>query len=386
MRVKVVVPVWGLDYINTFTNISLATQLSENNLPLIAKKYEVEYVIYTLKSDLSFFENSESVKLLRKFSNVRFELIHKFQTKNTYRLYGQIHFRELKKSSKFDESVFLINSDFVFSDGFFSQTLKEIKKSIRVVNIVCPRANLESVSSILQTKFSKSKNTIKVNTNNLTSIYLRNIHKMMDYHMLPKAPTDEFLPSSLMWKARNGSLFIRNFHFHPILIYPNKIKLKQIKKTIDDGYVYDNFNKSEIYIQEEYDKYFAIELSKESQSYKPVGKYDDYLNLFFYFFTQIKSNFINYNSEIVIGKITRKELGDFRLESEREITRLVTNYLYVTRKYNRLIRFHILIKAYWFFAAYFSKKKAYFPNFMIELLLGMHEFLVVKIFKVKNQS
>jgi hypothetical protein len=386
MRVKVVVPVWGSDYINTFINISLATQLSEKNLPLIAKKHEVEYVIYTLKSDVSFFENSESVKLLRKFTSVRFELIRKFKIKNTYRLYGQIHFRELKKSSKFDESVFLINSDFVFSDGFFSQTLKEIRKSTRVVNIVCPRANLESVSSILQTKFSDSKHTIKVNSNNLTSIYLRNIHKMMDYHMLPKAPSEEFLPSSLMWKARNGSLFIRNFHFHPVLIYPNKIKLKKIKNTIDDGYVYDNFNKSEIYIQKEYNKHLAIELSKESNHYKPVGKYNDYLNLFFYFFAQIKSNFINYNSEIVIGKIAKKELDNFRLESEKEITRVVTNYLYITRKYNRLIRFHVLIKAYWFFAAYFSNKKAYFPDFIIKILLAMHEFLVVKIFKVKNQS
>ena len=386
MRVKIVVPVWGMDYINTFIRVSLASQLSENNIPLISKKYKVEYVIYTLKSDKPYLENLESIKLLKKLTSVRFEIINKFQTKNTYRIYGKIHFRELKKSSKLDESVFLINSDFVFSDGFFSQALGEIKKGIKVVNIVCPRANLESVSTILQSKFSKSEYIIKVNSNNLTKIYLRNIHKMMEYHMLPKAPSDDFLPSSLMWKARNGSLFVRNFHMHPILIYPNSIKIKKIKTTIDDGYVYENFNKNEIHIQEKYDKFLAIEISKKTLLYKPIGRYDDYFKMFYYFTAQIKSNFVNYNSEIIIGKMTKKEVGDFRLKSEREITRIITNYLYGTRKFKRTVSFYTLIKGYWFFAAYVSKKRAYIPNFVIKQMLHTHEFIVVRIFKVKNNS
>ena len=86
MRVKIVVPVWGMDYINTFIRVSLASQLSENNIPLISKKYKVEYVIYTLKSDKPYLENLESIKLLKKLTSVRFEIINKFQTKNTYRI------------------------------------------------------------------------------------------------------------------------------------------------------------------------------------------------------------------------------------------------------------------------------------------------------------
>ena len=82
MQVKVVVPVWGSRYIETFTKVSLASQLSKNNLPLVSKKNKLEYVIYTLKKDIQYLENSEVVKILKEFASVRFEIINKFNPKH----------------------------------------------------------------------------------------------------------------------------------------------------------------------------------------------------------------------------------------------------------------------------------------------------------------
>ena len=99
VQVKVVVPVWGFKYIEIFTKVSLASQLSKNNLPLVSQKNKIEYVIYTLKTDIQYLKNSEIIKILKEYASVRFEIINKFKVKNTYRIYGQIHHRELKKSS-----------------------------------------------------------------------------------------------------------------------------------------------------------------------------------------------------------------------------------------------------------------------------------------------
>ena len=384
MQVKIVVPVWGLNYLKTFTKLSLASQLSKNNIPLISQKYKVEYVIYTVKSNKLSLENSESIKLLKNFASVRFENIHKFKLKNTYRIYGQIHHRELKKSSKKNEGVFLINADFVFSDGFFDQTLNEIKNGKRVVNIVCPRANLESIQRILLPKFSKSKNVIEINSNELSSIYSRNTHKMMKYHLFPKLKDDNYLPSTLMWRANNDSLYLRNFHFHPVLIYPNMIKVKKIKITIDDGYIFSIFDKDEIYYQKNTSNYFAFELSKESLSYKPIGKYKDYIATIYYFIGQDKTNFINYREEVTIGKVSKKEMANMKVKSDREINRLMSNLLYETSKFKGAIRFYSIFLRYRLLSIYVAKKKAYIPDFVYLWLKKIHRLIIRDIFRIKK--
>lgn len=384
MRVKIVVPVWGKEYLNTFIRVSLASQLSENNIPLISKKHKVEYVVYTLKSDKSYLENTDSFKILKELVNIRFEIIKKFKTKDVYRIYGQIHVRELKKSSKINESVFLINSDFVFSDGFFSKTLEEIKSGKKAVNIFCPRSNLESVSSILQSKFRESRDVVNVSSEDLTKIYLKNIHKLMAYHLLPKAENDYFLPSSLMWRAKNGSLFVRNFHFHPILIYPNSIKIKKMKMTIDDGYLLDILELDEIIYQRNSNDYFAIELSSESTNYNPIGKYSDANALFFYFMTQNKSNFINYNQQVTIGEITNTELINFQSQAIKEVNRLATFVLYETSRFKNSIRLYQIFQSYRILSIHFVKLKAYIPFFIYSFFRNIHKFIVRDIFRVRN--
>jgi hypothetical protein len=384
MRVKIVAPVWGKEYIKTFVDVSLASQLSENNIPLISKKHKVEYVIYTLKSDKVYLENTESLKLLKELVDIRIEIIKKFKTKDVYGIYGQIHGRELKKSSKINESVFLINSDFVFSDGFFYKTLEEIKSGKKAVNIFCPRANLESVSLILQSKFRESMNVINVSTENLTKVYLKNVHRLMDYHLLPKSENDSFLPSSLMWKAKNGSLFVRNFHFHPILIHPNSLKIKKIKKTIDDGYLLDILEVDEIVYQRNSENYFAIELSNRYTHYNPIGEYSDNNALFFYYKSQNNVNFINYNQQVTIGEIANAELIDLQFQAVNEVNRLATFVLYETSRYKSKIRLYEFFELYRILSIKFAKRKAYIPFFIYSFLRNIHRYIVRDFFRVKN--
>lgn len=384
VQVKVVVPVWGFKYIEIFTKVSLASQLSKNNLPLVSQKNKIEYVIYTLKTDIQYLENSEIIKILKEYASVRFEIVNKFKVKNTYRIYGQIHHRELKKSSTKNEGVFLINADFVFSDGFFYQSLNEIKKGKRVVNVICPRANLESIQNVLLTQFNKSKNVIQVDSRKLSSLYLSNIHKMMKYHLFPKSKDDDYLPSTLMWRASNDSLYFRNFHFHPILIYPNLMRIKKIKMTVDDGYIFEIFDQEELYYQKNTQNFFVFELSKKSLSYDPIGKYKDYIAMIYYFLGQNKANFINLNQEVTIGNINKKEKARLKLESEKEINRLMSHVLYETSTPKRDIRFYSIFLKYRLISIFFVQNKAYIPNFVYLFLRKTHRLIVRDFFNIKK--
>ena len=383
MQVKIVVPVWGIDYIETFIKLSLPSQLSENNLPLISKKYKVEYVIYTLKSNEFYFHNSESIENLKQFANVRIETINKFKTRHTYGIYGQIHYKELKSSSKQNESVFLINADFIFSDGFFDQTLDQINKGWKVINIICPRANLVEVESSIIPRFSKTSGVIQIKSKNLVDIFLKNVHEMIAYHMLPKLDEDDFLPSSLIWRSKSGSLYIRNFHFHPVLINPYLKSLKKINLTIDDGYVLDNFDKKEIHYQKNGNDYFAIELSSKSLRYEPIGTYGDFWKIYYYFFGQNKKNFINFKEEVTVGEITEEEINEFIMQSEKEINRLTLHFLYDLDRL-KMMRFKALFNIYRLLAFYIVRKKQYIPSFILMKLENGHKLIVRKYFRIQK--
>jgi hypothetical protein len=187
-----------------------------------------------------------------------------------------------------------------------------------------------------------------------------------------------------MWRANNDSLYLRNFHFHPILIYPNLIKIKKINITIDDGYIFRIFDRNEVYYQKNTSNYFAIELSKESLFYRPIGKYKDYVAMIYYFVGQDKTNFINYNEEVTIGKVSKKEMTNMKLQSEKEINRIALELLYETSKYKSAIRFYKIFLKYRLISIYVAKKKVYIPDFIYLQLKKMHRLIIRDVFRIKK--
>jgi hypothetical protein len=185
-----------------------------------------------------------------------------------------------------------------------------------------------------------------------------------------------------MWKAKNGSLYIRNFHFHPVLIYPYLKKVKKIRFTIDDGYVLDNFDRNEIFYQKNSNNYCAIELSNESLTYKPTGAYGSHKSIFYYFLRQNKSNFINYNEEVVMGKISRGEIIKFKMLSEKEIKRLMSHFLDEAHKFE-IMQLKAVFIVYGRLASYIVRIKRYIPNFILVKLENIHKIIVRKFFRVQ---
>ena len=58
MRYDVFVTVWGQDFVNKFTEFSLASQLTSGNLPALAEQAEIHYHIYTDRESQELFEPS----------------------------------------------------------------------------------------------------------------------------------------------------------------------------------------------------------------------------------------------------------------------------------------------------------------------------------------
>lgn len=96
MNIKIVIPVWGDDYINVLKKVVLPSHFSKGNLPFISINCQVEYVFYTLQEDLKHLNDELSKLNLERFAKVCIKTFRKNHRKNIYALYGNAH----KKRSK----------------------------------------------------------------------------------------------------------------------------------------------------------------------------------------------------------------------------------------------------------------------------------------------
>jgi hypothetical protein len=162
------------------------------------------------------------------------------------------------------------------------------------------------------------------------------------------------------------------------------MRIKKIKMTVDDGYIFEIFDQEELYYQKNTQNFFVFELSKKSLSYDPIGKYKDYIAMIYYFLGQNKANFINLNQEVTIGNINKKEKARLKLESEKEINRLMVYVLYETSTPKRAIRFYSIFLKYRLISIFFVQNKAYIPNFVYLFLKKTHRLIVRDFFKIKK--
>lgn len=360
LNVKIVMPLWGSEYISNFIETVLPAQLCDTNLPSIARGHQLEYVFYTSKND-AFRISSEVIRLgLDRIASIRFEIIKKSKLKSAYKAYSYAHQKELKASSEINQCVYLLNSDIIVSTHFFLETLNKILEGYKVVNIICPRGLKSPIEKELDKNHRNSDYSISIESENLKQLWLNNVHPMMKYHFLPKTKDLQIHPATFMWEAKNRSKYVRSFHLHPVIIFPREIKVRNFKSTIDSGVIFHMFKNNEIFTECQYSKYFAVELSGVEKYYDSAGKIDESSTFNRYFNSNDHFNFRNLNHEITIGSIPELELISLRNESSLFLAKLLISYL--GRRKNTLVENHIFRFIFNLIAIFIVSMKNMIPN------------------------
>lgn len=375
VTVKIVIPVWGSNYLKTFFNLALPTHMNPTNIPSISETNAIEYVFYTSKKDEESIQNLISQSGVTQYAKIRIETLNKRQISHNYIAYGIAHNRELRKSVINNDYVFLLNADIIISSNFFAEAIKIAQQGYKVVNIICPRAVLEDVEKTLLDEKATFIRDISKTPSEIAEIWKRNIHPMMTYHLFPKTAGDDLLPASLIWHGKNDSYFFRNFHLHPILIVPNKKKIKRSKKTIDAGGVFDYFELNEIYTETSNKDFFSIELSTRSSFYLCPSQYGDSKSLSLYFSKQNKSNFNNFTHEVLVGDFSEVELHQLKNISNSLIMELAIDYLHSQNLKGKLPDF--VFEFYIATAAYLVSKKNLLPNPVYSFLKAIHRKIMI---------
>jgi hypothetical protein len=350
--------------------------MCSDGIPEIAQKHEVAFVIYSNSQGIDIISKSEIFKVLSSIVNVRFVKIKEFDLKNPYIAFSKAYRRELNDSSKREECVYLLNADIIVSSEFYQSTLLKIQSGFRAVNVTCPRALLNSVTSTIQSHAVISRHiSYSIEAAELKQIWINNIHPLMMLHRMPKSPSEDVHPSSFFWNASSGGVYIRSFHLYPIILVPRGRRIKN-KQTIDSSAIFDlEIRAEEIYTEVLNSDFFCFEVTKDDYWYAGAGSAGEASTYINYFRVCEKKNFTNLYKEIVIGEISDSELRMFRSESNDFLLRIMLEYSSTKKPffgYSRYIEFSMII----------SKMLMYGPRPVYSVAKLLHKKIKINYYRL----
>ena len=99
-KLYLVAVVWGDLYVRNFLEICLPSQLGEQNLVALSKKFEIEYKIFTTNEFSTQIESDPAVKRLSQICKVRIEATDGVIDGDIYDAVNRFHRLAVEEASK----------------------------------------------------------------------------------------------------------------------------------------------------------------------------------------------------------------------------------------------------------------------------------------------
>lgn len=328
-EVHIVVIVWGNEYLDFFLKINLPNQMSEENLIFLSnqKKFKIIFKIYTTEKDKKIIECSDIYKKIIKYIQIEIILII-LEDKFKYIIMNKCHENSLREAFKKDSILIFLSPDLICSNNLYFSLFSYIDQGFRCVAAVGIRLAKQNFLEYINEKSID----LKIPPRKLVEISLKNLHVASKSLFFDSKTIPSGYQSQLYFRIDDNNLYVRAFHLHPIMIWPEK-EIK-VHSPIDSTLIEETLpSKEKIKIIEDSDDFVLFELTdmnyenvygdlierKISHIAKWCERYTTDFNKFF-----IKHKMLYRSTEInpLFGKIKRK--------SDRYIRKI-----YIIYKFNK---------------------------------------------------
>ena len=266
---------WGRDYIDTFCELALPMQLSEDNIPAVIQKTDAKYVILTRSEDYEYLLNKDIILYLSSllpFEALIFEendiedltaapLDAMAQsTKEKYGLISSLQSAgmNIARSEGFD-CLFPLYSDVLCSNGSIGFTYDRLCDGHDAVVSLGPQAVLEEIKpKLTAVEHQRASNVLHISPRDLVKYTFSSLHP---FHAPSFWERENFTttPSMLFWRAPDKGVIAHGFHLHPVAftIPESPLLLKPFHGTLDEHFMPTMFSSAEeVFVSQDSDDVF----------------------------------------------------------------------------------------------------------------------------------
>src|SRR5947209_1974296 len=127
--IKLVLPVWGYEYVRQFLEYGLPTLLAPGNVAALTKELPCEFIILTSTDDEEFLREHANFKRLSAICETEIRPIDHLITDGNYSTTITLAYTEVVRSlgpAMVDTCFFFLVSDYIMADGSLLSALKRM--------------------------------------------------------------------------------------------------------------------------------------------------------------------------------------------------------------------------------------------------------------------
>jgi hypothetical protein len=230
--VKILIAVWGENYIRRFEKLSLSSVLAEHNLPYLSKDCDVELVFLTKREDFAGFEDLDLMDRVKSYAKTRYVAIDDLVVPGLYTVTLTLAFTRGMRvfGSDMTRCYFVYwNADFVLGNGTLGHLLDCIQQGRNVVLAGSVRVVSEEVEPLLQAHMDED-GVLSASSRELTSYLFQHPHLMQ----VAKTVNQDFCwaeyPNHMFWDVDHQTIIARFFQIFMFCLRPS------VARDSIDGY------------------------------------------------------------------------------------------------------------------------------------------------------
>ena len=220
MKILLSVAVWGSDYVSTFANFSIASQLSPNNIPKLSAEHDVTYHIVTTAETADALRDHPTIVQLKQYCTIIWELIedHGYNPRHIPRGFdgGKYPFlsrlQNISIARSIDYEILIFNyADFVWADGSLVNTIQLMRGDVGAVLSFCLPVDRRQGQQALARYHRRRSRVVDLPPRAAAAIAIDHMHRETKLRYWD-GPHFTKTPTYLLWPVTDEGLVIRAYH------------------------------------------------------------------------------------------------------------------------------------------------------------------------------
>jgi 2-polyprenyl-3-methyl-5-hydroxy-6-metoxy-1,4-benzoquinol methylase len=260
--IRVLMPVWGYDFLDQFLNTNLPTLLAPGNLPALSARLPTEFVFLTSGRDQEVLREHIAVHRLENVCRVGFHLIDDLITEGNHSTTVTLAYaRAVRETGEamLDTCFFFLVSDYVMADGSLTHVLDRVMRGASAVQAGNFQVVEDQAASWLEKRLASYPTALALSSRELVQWAMSNIHPTTAANIVNFPVTHNTHTNRLFWRVDSDTLIGRFYLMHMICIRPEVVDFV-IGSSCDYSFVPEMCPSGNVAIMTDSDDYLVVEM------------------------------------------------------------------------------------------------------------------------------
>ncbi len=218
---------WGDWYIDALLNHTLPSLLAPNNLPFLAREWDIEYIVITRPAEQPRIDAAPTMRLARQFMTVNvlpgLPAVIDPKTTDVFQFHHAVWNFAYQRAKQERSYVLNLPPDAVFSDGSGKTWAQLLAQGMTSILWMFPRV-LDSVMPVLRERYLTPQGAMVAPPRELVALNLEYLHPLSRAYF---AESTHFPchPEMVIWPMGGEGFLLRAFGGEARLFDPNRVEL-----------------------------------------------------------------------------------------------------------------------------------------------------------------